>query len=690
VLLPRRVEEVVVAVPLSLYDTVVAAVAEAGIFHVDEPPKDFKVGSASRRYRSLYARVSEKASRLESYYRAVGAEPSIVEGLSLEGSDWEEIFERVQKEYRDVEEEFERGVQRLAELEAEAQELQALRTVLEMIKDVDVDIRRAISAAYTGFAIGYIQGEGLEEAVNKAAVKEGVVAAYERAGEETLVVAVAGDPGRVRRFLARMREYKWTPISIPPHLPGVPAEAYKIVSERLAKLGEEVDRLVSRLLERKPELDKYYTLVSALREVARLLANTLTTRTIAVFRGFVDRRDRKKLVETLRRAVGDRFILESLGVRRAHERVPTKVELPRFLRPFHTLVSMYGEPEPDEIVPTIFVAVTFPLIFGLMFPDMGHGLLVLLFALWYFRGKQSDWKYILAVVGAASMITGFLAGEFFGPLVAKMIGLPKLWESLGFETPPLAQPTYAIEEHLGREVANELLFNIISISLWIGAFMLSFGAFLGVVGALLRGDKLEAVTSKLPMFVFLLAVTSPFLLTMDAAEGGAILKQALLEKGAGGPLQAFVFYGVIIGLLWKMLGEPIALAIEGENPLHGLGHGFMEAYEMLLMALGNIPSFLRIMGLGLAHSGLMLGFTQLFHTIAHSEVLPHAIAVVAAWLVYAAGNLMVAALEAIIAFAHSLRLHFYEWFSKFYRGTGIRFQPVRVPGVRIVLAPKAA
>ena len=110
---------------------------------------------------------------------------------------------------------------------------------------------------------------------------------------------------------------------------------------------------------------------------------------------------------------------------------------------------------------------------------------------------------------------------------------------------------------------------------------------------------------------------------------------------------------------------------------------------MLLMTLGNIPSFLRIMGIGLAHSGLMLGFTQLYHAVAHAEALPHAVALILGILVYALGNLMVAALEAIIAFAHSLRLHFYEWFSKFYSGTGLAFTPVRVTGVKIILSPRA-
>jgi len=680
-LLPRRVEEVVVVVPGHVYDRVVAALAREGLLHADEPPKEL-AQAGSRRYSSFYVRVSEKASRLESFYRQLGFEPGRVEGLALRAGGWEEAFERVQREYADVEEAFERGVQRISELDAEERELQALKSVLELVKHVDVDVREAMDAEYLGFAFGYMEA-GAEQAVEEAARRHGVVAAFEQAGE-SLVVAAAGDPGKLQGFVRSLRRLGWTPIVLPPGLPGSPAKAYEAVARRLEEIGKLRDEIVSELASLKPKLDRYYALVSALRAVARLLANTVFTRTMAAFRGYVDTADSKKLRKTLESAAGGAFTLLSLGVRRAGKRVPSKVELPRFIKPFHKLVAMYGEPEPDEIVPTVFVAVTMPLFFALMFPDMGHGLLVLLFALWYFKNRDPDWRFVLAVLGAASMVTGFLAAEFFGPLVAKLVGLPKFWESLGYHVPPLAQPTYAIEEGLGVEVAGELLFRIVSIALWIGSFMLAFGTFLGVVDYIIKGDVAHALASKLPMFIFFLSVGLPFLVTGDAVEGGGIIKRALLG-GERGPLEYAVLYGVIASAAWVVLGGIALELAHGGSPLAGLGHAFLEVYEMFLMALGNMPSFLRILGLGLAHSGLMLGFTQLYHVIAESTVLPHALAVAFGAIVYALGNLLVAALEAIIAFAHSLRLHFYEWFSKFYSGSGMRFEPVTTGGVEIII-----
>ncbi|NOZ30752.1 MAG: hypothetical protein GXO68_02225, partial [Crenarchaeota archaeon] len=463
-------------------------------------------------------------------------------------------------------------------------------------------------------------------------------------------------------------------------------QAYETITGEIERLQKEADSIVEELKSMKKQLDTYYTYIYALKEVARLLANTIFTKTVAIFRGFIDKSDSKKIRSLLDKHLGGAYLILSLGVKRVAEKVPTKVDLPRFLKPFHTIVRMYGEPDADEVVPTVFMAVTFPLIFALMFPDMGHGLLVLLFALWYFRNKESEWKFILSLLGASSMITGFLSGEFFGTLVASKVGLLKFWEALGFETPPLAQATFAVEEHLGGEVVRALLFNTMSIALWLAGFMLSLGTFLGVVDALLKGDKVHAFFSKLPMFIFFFSATLPFLATADAAKAGSILHQAIFEKGSGGVIQAITFYGAVGGILWKLVGEPIGFAIEGESIKHGISEAFMGVYEMILMALGNIPSFLRIMGLGLAHSGLMLGFTQLYYAIAGTSLVPGAVAIVLGGIVYAFGNLMVAGLEAIIAFAHSMRLHFYEYFSKFYSGMGKTFNPVQIPGVEFIIS----
>lgn len=689
-LLPRKVEEIVVSVPAHLYDLAVAATVEAGVLHVAGPPR-IEGGKVSREYRVFYAQVSERVSRIEGFFRAAGEKPWLVGGVSIEAGGWIEAFEKYTSEYRDLEEFYEAGVQRLQEIENTLGELRTVKAVIEPISHVDADIRKAYQeTAFVGFSIGYASVKDpsvLEEALERVTEKHKVVAVVEEVDKDRYAIAIAGAPAAVAVAMQEMRKLSWTPISLPEDLPGSPKRALEKINEMLSSLVKEYEDVVERLRSRLKELAKYYTILVSLRHAAEILANTVRTRTFALFRGYVDTRDRKKLNKKLAEALGGAFIITVLGVKKAHERAekpPTKVDLPRIVRPFHNIVRMYGEPDPDEIVPTIFLAVTMPLIFALMFPDMGHGLLVVLFAL-YMMDKKSVWRPVLIILGLASIVTGFLAGEFFGPVTSEKIGLYAFWEKLGFEAPPLSQPTYAIEHHLGEELTRLLMFRIMSISLWLAGFMLSFGALLGLIDAWIKGEKGEAIASKLPSFIFFLSVSLPFLVTMDAARAGVIIKEALFNAGAGGPLQAIVWWGVIASIVWKMLGGPILAAVEGGSALHALGHSFMEAYEMLAMAISNIPSFLRILGLGLAHAGLMMGFAQLYHIMAGGGI----IGVIGGIIVYAIGNLMVAALEAIIAIAHSIRLHFYEWFNKFYSGQGIPFSPVRLEGVRIILRAHA-
>ncbi|NAY89210.1 MAG: hypothetical protein GU347_00580 [Desulfurococcales archaeon] len=130
-----------------------------------------------------------------------------------------------------------------------------------------------------------------------------------------------------------------------------------------------------------------------------------------------------------------------------------------------------------------------------------------------------------------------------------------------------------------------------------------------------------------------------------------------------------------MSLILIFIGEPILHLIkhkEESSISSAIILSFMEMFDTILMMIGNTASFLRILGLSVAHAGLMYSFTVLAELLM-GGVLGSAMGIV----VYALGNLLAAGLEGIIVFAHSLRLHYYEWFSKFYSGTGIPFSPIK-------------
>ena len=98
---------------------------------------------------------------------------------------------------------------------------------------------------------------------------------------------------------------------------------------------------------------------------------------------------------------------------------PTKFSHSRFVKPFEEITKLYGLPHYDEVDPTPVMALTFPLIFGLMFGDVGHGLILLVGGLTLGKLIKRNQAiknvcWILAACGVGAIIAGLLYGEFFG------------------------------------------------------------------------------------------------------------------------------------------------------------------------------------------------------------------------------------------------------------------------------------
>ncbi|MHA1132159.1 MAG: V-type ATPase 116kDa subunit family protein, partial [Candidatus Helarchaeota archaeon] len=107
---------------------------------------------------------------------------------------------------------------------------------------------------------------------------------------------------------------------------------------------------------------------------------------------------------------------------------PSKFKDNKIIQPFETITRLYGLPNYKEINPTLIIFITFPLIFGFMFGDIGHGLCLLIgsgFFLYWKRNEAGTWKKlskILVICATSSIIVGFLYGDFFGQ--HEMFGVP--------------------------------------------------------------------------------------------------------------------------------------------------------------------------------------------------------------------------------------------------------------------------
>jgi V/A-type H+-transporting ATPase subunit I len=322
---------------------------------------------------------------------------------------------------------------------------------------------------------------------------------------------------------------------------------------------------------------------------------------------------------------------------------PTLITNNRFVRPFEELTKLYGLPHYEELDPTPLIAITFPILFGLMFGDLGHGLVLLIGGLTVgklIKGNQGmkNVCFIMAACGIAACFTGVLFGEFFGTT------LP--WGPLWFSP-------------------FENVFTFLIFALLVGIVQIISGIVLEGVNFVLKHNVADALLTSLPKIGFFLG-------------GVYLIAVYQLNFGAwfSGPILAAIIPFIIL-----IVGKPAYLAIAKPKINTEADHAEMdtisgrlfEGGDLVTRLLSNTISYSRILALLMAHWALML----VTYTIAGLVGTASILTLVLSGIIIVGGNIFVLALEGLIVFIHTLRLHFYEWFSKFYRGTGSEFNPFK-------------
>jgi V/A-type H+-transporting ATPase subunit I len=352
-----------------------------------------------------------------------------------------------------------------------------------------------------------------------------------------------------------------------------------------------------------------------------------------------------KLKEALAQELGDQAEVEVLspeaipGAREGVLKIPILFNNPYLLRPFERLTTAYGTPAYGEVEPTAFLAVSFLLMFGLMFGDVGQGAVLFLLGYVIFRRffRYTDYGIILMECGAASVLFGFLYGSVFG--VEHL--LPALWFS------PMQDITYFIK-----------------IAILFGVGAISLGVVLGFVNALrLRTSRLPAANLLAALIYWILAgLGVRYLLT------GALEWDFWVAAGvAGATLLMLAIF--ILQRLW-LKPPPSEAGAEGRGIK--LLEGIIEVVDGTIRFVANTISFIRIAAFALAHAGLFIAVFSLADTLSRmgGGGLLYGLTVVV-------GNVVIILLEGLVVSIQIVRLEYYEFMSKFFHGGGESFKPLQ-------------
>lgn len=323
---------------------------------------------------------------------------------------------------------------------------------------------------------------------------------------------------------------------------------------------------------------------------------------------------------------------------------PVQLTNQKLWKPFEFLVNVYGLPSYDEMDPTVIVAITFTLFFGVMFADLGQGLCVALIGWFLWKKKNSGLGAVMVPCGIASAVVGTAFGSVFGfedalnPLYKAVFGLP---------TKPIS-----VMEETGA---------VVDVAIGLGMSMVILAILSNTVSCLKRGRYTNGLfgPNGLAGLVFYSSVIFGF--------GGELLNKWHIVS----PL--FILLCIVLPLLLMMFREVLGAILEGKKDwkpaswLEMIMQNFFEVFEFVLSYVTNTISFCRIGAYVLVHAGMML----VVFTLAGNNGIMSAVIIIV-------GNIFVIALEGLLSGIQALRLDFYEMFSRFYDGSGRPFKPVIV------------
>jgi V/A-type H+-transporting ATPase subunit I len=529
--------------------------------------------------------------------------------------------------------------QQLSQLEEQLHQVNeqqiSLKQLLETLKtfsglDVDLGLFQE-SARFLNLHIGTVPVENIEHLIDAIALAAHFIDIFHR-DEHTAYSVVAGPLEHQEKVHAVLEHADFQALTIPPEFHSHPQQVHAELTaqlEQLQKQTEAVAATIQALAEKnKVVLEHAYLILNSAAAYAQLTETLRGRGQLALIEGWIPTGDLPKLETALNEKLEKcPFVLSTRKPSPSeYPQVPSLIRHHRLLAPFIALVKNYGTPRYGEFDPTLLFAITFILMFGTMFGDVGHGALIA-GAGWFWRDKLKTFTAFFIAAGFSSIFFGFLYGSIFG---FEEVLLPALWMS------PIHNPNLMLMVALYWGIGFILLATLITlINRWReGDYAAALFNNTGAAGILLYIGGFYAIQKWMETDVF------------ETEQQLAVL------------LPLFI----ILGYKWY----------ENKLPQSPFSERFLvtliEGLEAIINYLANTLSFLRVAAFSLNHAALAIAV----FTLANMMGTP------ADWLVIILGNLFIVILEGAIVTIQVLRLEYYEGFSRFFSGDGRAFCPLRM------------
>ena len=460
--------------------------------------------------------------------------------------------------------------------------------------------------------------------------------------KENIVLLTATIDSLREDYLRIFESLNYTKVDIPTGYKGTASQVITQINSEIQELENELTEIRNSIHEFNVNyrnlIRQAISVLEIEKESEKVREHAAVGRSLFCLYGFMPKSETAAFKEYISESFGIEISLttEEVSDRKTGVAPPTKVKTSKFFEPFCFMIRMYGTPSYNELDPTPFFAISYMLLFGAMFGDLGQGLIILLGGLLTkYKFKQIEFGGMLTRLGMSSCLFGLIYGSVFGDeeIIPALVIRPM------------------------DNITTILLYAIV-----LGFILLTIAYVYGMLNFIRRKDVEEGLFSKEGLTGFFFFLTFTLVIANIAMPFTTV------------PTYVFLIILLVL-LLITVFKQPLANLVQRNSELFDEPKSdyFLEAgfgsIETILSVVSNLISFIRVGAFALNHVGLYIAFAAI------AEMFTSRLGSIAMLVI---GNVLIIGLEGLIVFIQSMRLEYYELFGKYYTGEGTEYEPIKI------------